>query len=268
VTVDDAYGATHAALTAPIDRTEMADILVAERMRRRVLADSSLVGFGIDRRESLDAPYFVPDVGDARAQTVGSWAATSAVSAPFGRILYRIARALGGNILEVGTGSGVSAAYLASGSARSKQRGELISIELNPVLARRAALLLRETLGSGATRIVRADQGDYFDVLLDRLKPRIIHIDSDHTYLAAAQLIRRVLSLHRSTVLCLDDIRWSEGMERLWDEIRGSDHVGTHLFDFGLCGVVVIDPLGGAVPSYERLAVPAYLSGAVALAER
>lgn len=69
-------------------------------MRKRALADRTPIAAGIP--------------GD----DVGSCAERSAVLMPFGRILYRIARSLGGPMVEVGTGSGVSTAYLAAGLAR------------------------------------------------------------------------------------------------------------------------------------------------------
>lgn len=71
----------------------------------------------------------------------------------------------GDRVLEIGTGSGYQAAVLA------EIVGTVVTIEISPVLARRAARTLRE-LGYGGVRVVVADgraglpQGAPFDAIL------------------------------------------------------------------------------------------------------
>lgn len=209
------------ALLAPTDRAEIIDVLRVGEMRKHVLADRT--------------PMTAGQPGD----DIGSWAERSAVLMPFGRILYRVARALGGPIVEVGTGSGVSTAYLAAGSARTGG-GPMVTLELDPTLAERAQYRLRESNFTEVT-VRQGDQADHLPDILIQMRPALVHLDSDHRHDNTVALLDDVAAIGPGpTVVCLDDIRWSREMEEVWAGLLSGAHGTTHAFDLDLWGVVVL----------------------------
>jgi hypothetical protein len=260
----DRGAAVLAAVTRPLDRAEMADVVSLERMRRRIVADATPIAFDAVDRDAADVSAWPVARDVDQPESVGTWAARSAIAAPFGRVLHRVARAVGGDILELGTGSGLSAGYLACGVARSTRAGRVVSVEPHAVLARRARVALDATFPERSVHLVQGAQEDCLDVLLDRMKPDVVHVDSDHTVRSMRAILGRLRSADGPIVVCLDDIRWSEGMTSVWDDLRGSTAFVSLIIDLGLWGIVTVDPVHRGAPGYRRLDPPTYLSGATA----
>jgi predicted O-methyltransferase YrrM len=250
------------ALEAPLDRHELESVVRVGRMRRRIVTDPTPVSFDPVERAPEDISIWPVARDDGAPQSVGRWVARSAVAEPFGRVLFRVARAVGGAVVELGTGSGLSAAYLACGIADVAPSAMIVSVEPHPVLARRSRAAIDATFGVGAVHVVQGAQEDLLDVLLNRVRPRVVHVDSDHTVASMSGIMRRLLAVDQPTVVCLDDIRWSSGMERIWDDLCRSSSRVSALFDLHLWGVMIIDPEHRRAPDHRRLVPPAYTSGA------
>lgn len=122
-------------------------------------------------------------------------------------------------ILEMGTGAGISAAYLSA----APDCQSLITIEGSAERAALAASNL-QTLGAPAQVMpmdMNAALDDLFvgtDALFD-----LINLDGDHQYASTLHLAERVRPhLNARALLILDDIHWSQGMYAAWQKIRAA----------------------------------------------
>jgi predicted O-methyltransferase YrrM len=79
-------------------------------------------------------------------------------------------------------------------------------------------------------------------VVLPDLLPQVgkldfAFIDGNHTYKATVSYFETLLKVaHNDTVFVFDDIHWSEGMEKAWNEIcdNGQVTVSIDLFRMGI----------------------------------
>jgi predicted O-methyltransferase YrrM len=245
------------ALRRPTDRAEMADLLSCDAYRKSSAQRTETLQFPADQRRPEDQPRFeLSEASSSPTVTYSDWAAISAVLPDWGRVLYRLAREIGGPVLEIGTGSGLSSAYLAHGLQRAGDE-TLTTIEPQPQLADIAAERL-QAANLDNVLVVQGSQDELAVPLASASRPRLVHVDSDHR---AAELLRLLDDLDRTiddSLICLDDIRWSPGMERVWGHL-----VATHdTIDFHLWGLAALPPQPQAQPrSYSGLA-PRALRGA------
>lgn len=91
---------------------------------------------------------------------------------------------------------------------------------------------------------VVAKQGDFNEVLPSVLDKNnqydYLFLDGDHRYESTINYFETVLPyLKEHSIVILDDIRWSDEMERAWDEVREHDRV-IYSFDLELVGVCII----------------------------
>lgn len=166
--------------------------------------------------------------------TIAGLARHHSVSKRYGRLLYRMAAAFKpGIILELGTCLGISTAYMAAACPQ----GRVITIEGCPETAARA----QQTFQRLGLRNVMAVNGIFNDVLpsllpqLDRLD--MVFVDGHHVKDAVLNYFKLITPLcHNDTVLIMDDIHWSQGMEEAWAEVIADERVrvSADLFQFGV----------------------------------
>jgi predicted O-methyltransferase YrrM len=225
------------ALRRPADRIEMADLLACDGYRRSSGQRTETLQFTAEQRQPEDQPRFnLPEACTSPTVAYADWASISAVLPDWGRVLYRLARGIGGPILEIGTGSGLSAAYLAHGLQRAGGK-TLTTIEPQPQLAAIAAERL-QAANLDNVQVVEEAQ-DLMAVPLARtVRPKLVHIDSDHRAAELLSLLDQLDGELGDCLICLDDIRWSPGMERVWRDL-----VATHdTIDFHLWGLASRPP--------------------------
>jgi predicted O-methyltransferase YrrM len=134
------------------------------------------------------------------------------------RMLFNLANHYQVNtILELGTSLGISAIYMHS----ARKNARLLTIEGDETTAELAAHHFRI---SDATTIELIN-GEFSAVLPTVLKDvdkiNLLFLDGNHTYEATIkyfQMIKPYLS--QFAILVLDDIYWSEGMTKAWNEIK------------------------------------------------
>ena len=153
------------------------------------------------------------------------------------QMLFRLARYFRPTeVLELGTSFGISSLYLAMGS----DEGRLHTIEGCPQTARIAQLhfeTLKQkniipVLGSFRTRLPEVLQK------IDRLD--LAFLDGHHAKEPTLDYFQQCLSKsHNDTVLVLDDIHWSRGMEEAWEEVKAMPEV-TVTIDLYQMGVVFL----------------------------
>lgn len=125
------------------------------------------------------------------------------------------------NIIELGTSLGITTSYLAIG-AQTHLNAKLHSIEgCHDVHGIANEVFKQLHLGSA----IHSHLGD-FNTVLPKLLEEIqdldlLFVDGNHTYEATLNYFNQcLLKAHNSSVFIFDDIYWSKGMTRAWEEIK------------------------------------------------
>lgn len=159
-----------------------------------------------------------------------------------GQVLFRLVNWMGQHekrpleILELGTSLGITTAYLAAASSR------------NHVMTMEGSLeVLR--LAQGVWRALKLEniewvEGNIDDTLLLHARERLdlAYVDANHTYEATMRYANEIMPrLTLKGVLVLDDIHYSEQMERAWEELKKDARVTTSM-DLYHIGLLFVDP--------------------------
>ena len=166
-----------------------------------------------------------------------------------GQLLFRLVNWIGEHekrplqILELGTSLGITTAYLASPDSRNNVRtyegsGEVLKFAQGVW----RALKLEN---------IRWIEGDIDQTLLNRdhsllynapARVDIAYVDANHTYEATKRYADFLLErLNQKGVLAIDDIHYSEEMERAWQELKLDPRVTTTM-DLYHLGLIFVDP--------------------------
>lgn len=178
--------------------------------------------------KSHDIPF------QKRIVVIGNIAKDSSVSPKFGQLLYRLSAYFKpGIILELGTALGISTSYLAFGNPE----GTVITIEGDPETATLAQKNF-EYLGLNNIRIIIKNFNEiHFGSVTGNRSPDLIFVDGNHRMDATINYFNLLLPhLKDNTVLVLDDIHWSAGMEAAWKTIKQHPRVtiSLDLFRMGI----------------------------------
>ncbi len=172
-------------------------------------------------------------LGENQARQVSLMARKSSVSSKYGRLLYRLAEFFKpGEIVELGTGLGVSGAYLKAGAPQSI----LTTVEGD---AARSAFVATGFLKIRYpdVRVVNQTFDDFLADFEPGSLPLMIFIDGDHSFEATMRYYKRLTAhIQHGTILIIDDIHWSGDMERAWEQIKKekSSALTVDLFFMGL----------------------------------
>ena len=75
-----------------------------------------------------------------------------------------------------------------------------------------------------------------------RGKLDVVYVDANHTYDATMRYVQYLLpEMDEKGVIVLDDIHYSEEMERAWKELKSDDRVTTSM-DLYHVGLLFVDP--------------------------
>lgn len=170
------------------------------------------------------------------------------------RLMYLLVREFRpARAIELGTNVGISSAYQAAG-LQTNGGGRLLTLEASPYRLR----LARELHGRIGLRQVDYRQGLFSETLDDAVADfgpfDFVFIDGHHQYEPTLDYFERVWRrAHDDALFVFDDIRWSEGMERAWAEIRVDPRVrlAVDLYTEGICVVA-------REPQTERCALPPF----------
>lgn len=191
------------------DRTPFYAFRPIESIRSKMLMDETLL-------EVTD--YGTGAVKGNRRRKVSDIALRYLLPAKYGQLLFRITnRFRPETILELGTSLGISSLYLASPNPSSR----LFTVEGCPQTAAVAAANFRR-MNAGN---IEQRTGEFSSVLPDLLavlkKVDLAYIDGNHQYQPTLDYFHQLLPYcHENTVLIFDDIHWSRGMEKAWQEIK------------------------------------------------
>jgi len=162
----------------------------------------------------------IKDFGTAkdREKTVSNVACHSLKSAKYGQLLFRMARYMKvGNVLELGTSLGITTSYLASSSSKIN----CVTLEGCP----QTADIARENfnkLGIGNIQVVVGNIDDTLTQVVDEAdRLDLTFFDANHRSEAVLTYFEQCLpKIHKDTILVIDDIYWSAGMEKAWQTVK------------------------------------------------
>ena len=147
--------------------------------------------------------------------------------------LYKLINFLNCNtIIELGTSIGLNTLYL----AKANKNAKVITIEGSKSLIEFASASAKKNNISNI-QFIEAKFDDVLPSLLQNNSAPLIYIDGNHTYEATLRYFNLVLAKKdNSTVIIFDDIYWSEGMTKAWNEIKDNTMVtmSIDLFYFGM----------------------------------
>jgi len=156
-------------------------------------------------------------VENSKERSVGSFVRSSSVTEKYGALLYRISGWFQPEvIIEMGSGLGISALYLASGSPKVA----LHSIEGSTHRASFASNLLTSLNYKSAT-IHCGEMGEKLDHLKPLIKGRFLaFVDGNHQYKPTLAYVMKLLeAAGEEAIIIMDDIYWSKEMYKAWKEV-------------------------------------------------
>ncbi len=157
----------------------------------------------------------------------------SAVNQKYGELLFRLTEYFKPeSILELGTSLGLSSIYL----SKAAPNAEIISIEGCPNTYTFAKDLI-EQHETRNTKITNSSFDTAFETSLHGKMFDLVYIDGNHTYEATLKYFNELLKItNENSVLIFDDIYWSEGMTKAWEEIKehASVTLSIDLYKIGL----------------------------------
>lgn len=197
-----------------------------ERLRRELLRSKKM----IDVRDLGAGSAF----RSKKSPSVGSIAKSALSPARQCQIMANLCRNLEGRpIIELGTSLGISTAYMATAAPKSK----VFTMEGSPDIARMARAHF-DLLGLTNIELVEG----HFDATLPDVLAKIEQvglgfIDGNHRKEATLHYFNLLLpKISQNSILVFDDIHWSPGMEKAWQEIKNhpQTRASIDLFGFGL----------------------------------
>jgi len=187
-------------------------------------------------KEKIDATGFGAGSHFSKRNNVriGDIARLSSTQKKYGNLLYRTVMFFKPKvILELGTSLGISTSYL----ALAERNANIYTIEGSEILS----ALARENFSKLKISNIKQYTGEFIKVLpglLDQLPGiDLIFIDGDHREEATIKYFELCLeAVNSESVIILDDIHWSSGMEKAWEKIKKYSNVKLtlDLFRFGL----------------------------------
>ena len=174
----------------------------------------------------------------AKHQTVSAVTKNFAVPEKYGQLLFRLVNHFNPmSIIELGTSLGISTLYLAMADSKSK----VITIEGSKATADQAMKHFNMMHASNISVLT----GSFDDTLPEALSragsPDFLFIDGNHAYEPTLRYFEQCLAVaNNRTVFVFDDIHWSQGMERAWNEIVSHPST-TMCIDLFRLGIVFIN---------------------------
>lgn len=174
-------------------------------------------------------------IDSSNSRKVSSIARHSLTPARFSALLYRLVQFCETQlILELGTSLGINTMYLAAASPKCFVH----TLEGCPQTAALAAHHFRQANAQN----INLHTGNIDELLPQLLQtglPRIdlAYLDANHTYEATLRYFGWLLPhLHAQSVVVVDDIHWSSGMQQAWQELcqHPSVTLSLDLFEAGL----------------------------------
>jgi len=180
-----------------------------------------------------------------KGRSVGQIVRKSSIRHKYGRVIYKLVNEFKpSTIIELGTGIGISTAYLAKTSGQS----HVITIEAD---AEKLTFAGRSLEQIGVDNVLFRN-GSFNELLPEILKEEkqafMVFVDGDHSYTKTIDYFEEIKKhINEESFIVFDDIRWSEDMEKAWGEIRRDPAVSISI-DLFFMGMVFFR---GGVPKQD-----------------
>jgi predicted O-methyltransferase YrrM len=173
-------------------------------------------------------------VDNAPTRKVAHIARHAITRPPFSRLLFRIIREYNfTHILELGTSLGQNTLYM----HQAAPEGTIYTLEGSPEIVQVAQQNF-DNMGAGNIHIV---EGNIDKTLLPTLnkmeKVDLAYVDANHRYEPTLRYFEAILAkTHARSIIVIDDLHWSKGMNDAWQQIVAHPRVSLtlDLFDAGL----------------------------------
>lgn len=190
-------------------------------------------------------------LGHHPAKTVRQLARHTAINKRYGRLLHALVQHLKPrHILELGTGTGMSACYLATGHTGAK----CTTMEGNSQLTTIARHQL-EKLGLHHIQYVNGPFDEVLPAYLATCPPLdFVFMDGNHRLEPTLRYFNLLKSkLTPGSCIVVDDIRWSPDMWQAWKSLNTDTDI-TLSIDFYRLGLLFMQP--GTAPQQHTLRLP------------
>jgi predicted O-methyltransferase YrrM len=170
----------------------------------------------------------------SKISTIASLYKIASIPKKYGFVLSKISKKYNvKNVLELGTSLGVSTAYLAH------HTDKVVTIDADYIIQNIAKSNLSENKN---IEFVNAKFDAALDNIIQENKPfDLIFIDGNHQEEATMEYFKIILqNIHSHTIVIFDDIYWSVGMKRAWDQIKSNKRVRISI-DLYRMGIVFFD---------------------------
>lgn len=159
----------------------------------------------------------------------------SAINEKFGEMMFRlIDRFKPQTILESGTSLGLGTLYLAMPNSKS----QVYTIEGCEETAKKASENFKELKVENVKQIIGNIDEKLPEVLSSINELDFVYFDGNHQKEPTLNYFKQCLQKsHNDTVFYFDDIHWSKGMEKAWEEIKANPEV-TLTIDLFFSGIV------------------------------
>lgn len=171
-------------------------------------------------------------------RTIRNIASGGLTTPKYSALLYRLIKYFNmRHIVELGTSFGVNTMYLAKYEAT-----KVSTFEGNHAIAKIAQENLSR-IGVKNVNIIEGNIDQTLSVFLDgSIKPDLVYMDANHTYEATLRYFNKIVhDKHDKTIVVIDDIKWSSGMQNAWIKIIENPEV-TLSVDLNKCGLVFFNP--------------------------
>jgi len=174
-------------------------------------------------------------------KSIRSIAKTHLKPARIAQIIHRIvSKSKYKNIIELGTSLGVTSSYIASALKQNFEPKEVnfTTIEGSSAIKQIANEQFNVLKLSDYIHSVEGNFNEQLEPVLNRYKNvDVFFVDGNHTYEATMKYFEKALPYaHNDSVFIFDDIYWSSGMTKAWEEIKQHSKVQqtVDLFFIGL----------------------------------
>jgi len=205
-------------------------IVEIEKLRANLLKTHSEIrveDLGIGSKHFNSSTRMISDIAN-----------TSLSDLKFSLLYLRLARYIDAkNIIELGTSLGINTLYLAQ-----KKNARVFTFEGSESIAEVA----QDTFEFASAKNIELIKGNIDSTLYSNLsrmpKADLVFMDANHQYTPTLKYFEWLLmNIHHKSIIILDDIHSSPGMEKAWKEICKHDLVYISI-DLYRCGVLFFDP--------------------------
>lgn len=215
---DKQLGAYLASLIKKINQTDYSTI---ENIRNQQRNNSTII---------MDESFGGGSRLKRKNKSVGEIVRLVSIRNKYGRFLHALVSQQNPPIvLELGTAIGMSAMYLAfEGTCK------VITVEGN----RKLLEIAQKTATKLNLSNIEFVCGDFDEVLPTLIKKipdnTLVFVDGNHSYEATLRYYRMLKKALPNGIWIFDDIYWSAGMKKAWEEIARNENLVLDIFQFGI----------------------------------